>query len=173
VSFIPLVGPLISCIIDGTFVDMIKALSTGDWATLGMCALAFVPGGKALKGLKAFGAIEKTGIKANRVAGKTFEKQVIGKLGLDKGGRLAKQPGMKTYRVADAFDKAGNPYEIKHVGNLRVTDQIRDELRWAQANKKTLHIAYDPSWTENADVFAERLSKDFDPNSFRMVPVIP
>jgi hypothetical protein len=45
-SFIPVVGPLISCIVDGTFVDMIKALSTGDWATLGMCALAFVPGGK-------------------------------------------------------------------------------------------------------------------------------
>ena len=44
VSFIPVVGPLISCIIDGTFVDMINALSTGDWATLGMCALAFVPG---------------------------------------------------------------------------------------------------------------------------------
>ena len=39
--------------IDGTFVDMWNAIKSGDWATLGMCALAFVPGGKALKGLGA------------------------------------------------------------------------------------------------------------------------
>ncbi len=53
VSFIPLVGPLISCVIDGTFVDMFNAIMAGDWAAVGMCALAFVPGvggaGKALK----------------------------------------------------------------------------------------------------------------------------
>jgi len=52
VSFIPIVGPIISCIIDGTFVDMFNALMKGDWATVGMCAMGFVPG---LKGAtKAF-----------------------------------------------------------------------------------------------------------------------
>jgi RHS repeat-associated protein len=46
VSFIPIVGPILSCVIDGTFVDMWNAIRSGDWATLGMCALAFVPGMK-------------------------------------------------------------------------------------------------------------------------------
>ena len=55
VSFIPLVGPLISCIIDGTFVDMLSAIKSGDWVVLGMCALTFVPGGKVLKGWEAVG----------------------------------------------------------------------------------------------------------------------
>jgi hypothetical protein len=36
VSFIPIAGPLISCIIDGTFVDMWNAIKAGDWAMLAM-----------------------------------------------------------------------------------------------------------------------------------------
>ena len=36
VSFIPIAGPLISCIIDGTFVDMFSAIMTGNWAMVGM-----------------------------------------------------------------------------------------------------------------------------------------
>ncbi len=60
VSFIPVVGPLISCIMDGTFVDMLTAISAGDWAMVGMCALGFVGGGLGvLKGLKAFGGLSK------------------------------------------------------------------------------------------------------------------
>lgn len=51
VSFIPIVGPILSCVIHGTFVDMWNAIRSGDWATLGMCALSFVPGGKGLKGV--------------------------------------------------------------------------------------------------------------------------
>ncbi|MEW5747564.1 MAG: RHS repeat-associated core domain-containing protein [Candidatus Thermoplasmatota archaeon] len=65
-------GVLVSCLIDGTFIDMVTAISTGDWAMLGMCALAFIPGGKALKGLKGLGGlgdVAKVGKKApKRVA---------------------------------------------------------------------------------------------------------
>jgi len=46
-------------VIDGTFVDMLKAVSTGDWMALGLCAMAFVPGGNPLKGLKALGKSER------------------------------------------------------------------------------------------------------------------
>jgi hypothetical protein len=57
VSFIPVVGPLISCIVDGTFVDMLTAISSGDWAMVGMTVLGVVAGGAvgkmALKFLKA------------------------------------------------------------------------------------------------------------------------
>jgi hypothetical protein len=66
VSFIPVAGPLISCIIDGTFVDMLTAISNGDWAMVGMCALAFVPGGKALKGLGRFRRAPQLWLKAHQ-----------------------------------------------------------------------------------------------------------
>jgi len=36
VSFIPIAGPLISCIMDGTFVDMWNAIKAGDWGMLAM-----------------------------------------------------------------------------------------------------------------------------------------
>lgn len=48
VSFIPLVGPLMACVIDGTFTDMWEAIKRGDWGALALCAMAFVPGAKAL-----------------------------------------------------------------------------------------------------------------------------
>ncbi len=70
VSFIPLVGPIISCIIDGTFVDMFNALMKGDWATVGMCAMGFVPGLKSLKGLKAVGSLGGKGQKFMRYMSK-------------------------------------------------------------------------------------------------------
>jgi hypothetical protein len=162
VSFIPLVGPLISCIIDGTFVDMIKALSTGDWATLGMCALSFVPGaGKLAKlGVKS---VEKGGaqILKNRAVGKAFEKSVIGKLGLSKGGRLDKVGNMKTYRVADAFDSKGNLVEIKHVKQLRITDQTRDQFEWARASGKKVYFACDAGYATNVDAFSATLTKKY------------
>jgi len=89
VSFIPIAGPLISCIIDGTFVDMFSAIMTGNWAMLGMCALAFVPGaGKLAKvGLKS---LEKSVVKG-------MEKTVI-----KKGTRL--------YRVGSDVEKHGSWY---------------------------------------------------------------
>jgi len=35
-SFVPLVGPIVSCVIDGTFSDMISAIGRGDWTTFAM-----------------------------------------------------------------------------------------------------------------------------------------
>lgn len=48
-----------SCIVDGTFVDMLTAISSGDWAMLGMCCLAFIPDAKAVEGFKAVGGFGK------------------------------------------------------------------------------------------------------------------
>ena len=79
VSFIPVVGPLISCIVDGTFVDMLTAISSGDWAMLAMCAMAFVPGAKVMKGLKAVGGIgdlAKLGKKAPKIGVGSAKKRV-------------------------------------------------------------------------------------------------
>jgi len=163
-------GMLVSCVIDGTFVDMLKAVSTGDWAMLALSCAAFIPGGKALKGLKAVG---KTGITVNRAVGKSFERAVISKLGLQKAGtRLEKVGNMKTYRIADAFDKEGNLVEIKHVKQMRITDQTRDQLEWARENGKKVFFAYDASYTTNAKDFANSLSKKYD-GLFEMLPVIP
>lgn len=72
VSFIPLVGPLIACVIDGTFTDMWDAIKRGDWGALALCAMAFVPGGKALKGLKAV-----EGVGAKRIFGSYGELKKI------------------------------------------------------------------------------------------------
>jgi len=77
VSFIPLVSPLISCVIDGTFVDMWEAIKRGDWGALAMCAMAFVPGGKALKGLKFADDIGKST--------KSLRKNLIRATGKDPG----------------------------------------------------------------------------------------
>lgn len=101
VSFIPLVGPLISCVIDGTFVDMWNAIKSGDWAMLGMCAMAFVPGGKALKGLKAVGglgktskviasykALSKTAAKEGKQAHHLLEKRLATRLGISDPGSI-------------------------------------------------------------------------------------
>jgi hypothetical protein len=66
-------------VIDGTFVDMWDAIRSGDWATLGMCALSFVPGGKVLKGLKAVGGlgdVAKLGKKAPNVGMGAAKKRV-------------------------------------------------------------------------------------------------
>ncbi|OGS56759.1 MAG: hypothetical protein A3K60_08940 [Euryarchaeota archaeon RBG_19FT_COMBO_56_21] len=78
VSFIPLVGPILACVVDGTFVDMINALKNGDWAMLGMCALGFVPGMKQAKmGLKAVGSFSGKGQKFIRYMGEKEYKSVL------------------------------------------------------------------------------------------------
>ncbi len=60
VSFIPVAGPLISCIMDGTFVDMWNAIQRGDWGMLALSCAAFAPGMKQMKtGLKAFEKSER------------------------------------------------------------------------------------------------------------------
>jgi len=131
-----------------------------------------VPGLKSLKGLKAVGG---TGILKNRAIGKAFEKSVIKKLGLVREGeRIGKTGGMKTYRVADAFDRKGNLVEIKHAKQLRVTDQTRDQLEWARETGKKVYFAYDPSYTTNADSFARALRASPNEYSglFEMLPVV-
>ena len=99
VSFIPLVGPILACVVDGTFVDMINAIKNGDWAMLGMCALAFVPGGKALKGLKAVGWL-----------GKNAEKQALKNLVLEKGG--------KSMLKHDAYKSSKHFAESSHLSDI-------------------------------------------------------
>ena len=54
-----------------------------------------------------------------------------------------------------------------------MTDQIRDMITYAGANNKKLYIAYDPSYTRNADDFARKLSMEFDTSLFGMLPVFP
>jgi hypothetical protein len=142
VSFIPLVGPLISCIIDGTFVDMIKALSTGDWATLGMCALAFVPGGKIAGKLGAFAkkatgfadnlgkyakAVKKVPNPGGRLGGLAHRAKVaetvkdIESRGLRvKTEFYVKGDGVRRFADVAALDKKGNPVEIYQIGKARL-----------------------------------------------------
>ena len=65
ISMIPgigIAGLLLGCMMDGTFTDMLSALKAGDWAMLGMCALAFVPGMKQAKmGFKLLGHADDVG----------------------------------------------------------------------------------------------------------------
>ncbi|MGQ9587763.1 MAG: hypothetical protein ACUVT7_05205 [Thermoplasmata archaeon] len=73
ISMIPgvgIAGILIGCMLDGTFTDMFTAIRTGDWAMLALCSLAFVPGAKALKGLKAVGSFSGKGQKFTRYMSK-------------------------------------------------------------------------------------------------------
>jgi hypothetical protein len=70
ISFIPIAGPLISCIIDGTFVDMWNAIQRGDWASLALSCAAFVPGMKQAKtGFKLLGHADDVA-KASKKAAK-------------------------------------------------------------------------------------------------------
>ena len=98
VCFIPIVGPILSCVIDGTFVDMFKAIMKGDWATVGLCALAFVPGMKGVtKGLKAFGAVEKGVAKGAKAVGRTAETVTIKK-------------GTTLYRIGGVNEATGRSF---------------------------------------------------------------
>jgi hypothetical protein len=122
VSFIPIVGPILSCVIDGTFVDMWNAIKSGDWATFGMCALSFVPGGKSAKlGLKGLlgvgGGLGSAGLLASKMAkgskgiikqggGATadnFRKRLVAATGVNPKGMDAHH--MLPKSRADYFDK--------------------------------------------------------------------
>jgi len=102
-------GMLVSCVIDGTFVDMLKAVSTGDWAMLALSCAAFVPGGKALKGLKLAGHADDIGKITKRL--EKHLNKAIKKASLTSGQRAAllKNPGLeKAFRgtqIHAAFKK--------------------------------------------------------------------
>jgi RHS repeat-associated protein len=137
VSFIPLVGPILSCVIDGTFVDMFNAIMKGDWAMVGMCALSFVPGVKsAAKGLKlaAHGDdIFKLGKKGPNPFGKLGKPAHQAKVneiydGIIKNGNRAKKEyhvtgkGVNRYADVAALDKNGKAVEIYQVGKQRLDE---------------------------------------------------
>ncbi len=99
VSFIPIAGPLISCIIDGTFVDMWAAICAGDWKAVALAAVGVTLAGigigysvaKLLKTGKAVGKIEGLGTmgrgnvyKEGKLAGR-FSHEVRAEQMLGKG----------------------------------------------------------------------------------------
>jgi hypothetical protein len=146
VSFIPVVGPLISCIVDGTFVDMLTAISSGDWAMLGMCCMAFIPGAKVMKGLKAVGGIGKSSrvIGSFKVVSKTAGKE--GKqahhlipqrfaetLGVKSGDMPAvaltkaeHQPFTNAWRDAIPYKNGLGPLTTKTATRADITEACRD-----------------------------------------------
>jgi hypothetical protein len=95
-------------VIDGTFVDMWDAIRSGDWATLGMCALSFVPGGKTAKiGLKAVGAAKGLAKASKNVDVYRY----VNKKGLDKAlstGKIGSESKrgifVTTYKTGSASD---------------------------------------------------------------------
>jgi len=73
-------GVIVNCILDGTFIDMFTAITTGDWAMLAMSLACMVPGMKGLKGLKAIGGIgdiTKIGKKAPKLGVGAAKKRVV------------------------------------------------------------------------------------------------
>lgn len=109
-------GILVSCLIDGTFIDMMTAMRTGDWAMLGMCALAFIPGGNALKGLKAAGGLGKFLGKGDDLIRIRHYTNAPGKEIIEKSGHLKKgsyvtspseiRPGMNQRQIESALEIA-------------------------------------------------------------------
>ena len=89
ISFIPIAGPLISCIIDGTFVDMWNAIQRGDWATFALGMTNFVPGigGAGKIGSKALGGIQKA---ATKGFSEVAQKKALKQLALEAGGKTYK-----------------------------------------------------------------------------------
>ena len=140
VSFIPVVGPLISCIVDGTFVDMLSAISSGDWAMLGMCAMAFIPGAKVMKGLKAVGGIGK----ASRLA--------KGAPMMSDATEVLIKKGTKVHRAGDIGKYAhGGSYSQKSMKGM-TRGQIAKEcgIPTSTGNPLTHHIEY----VANQDFYA-------------------
>ncbi len=151
-SFIPIVGPLISCVIDGTFVDMFNAIMAGDWATVGMCALAFVPGGKVLKsGSKVLTAFSK----AEKVS-------ALEKLSLKAGG--------KTYKPSQHFiegthlDDIARKTEAKNIdetiSNIKgewnsasYAGKTGEDLKYDKFKSSTLTFVLDPEHSEIVTIF--------------------
>jgi len=134
VSFIPLVGPLVSCIIDGTFVDMLNAIKNGDWAMLALSCAAFVPGMKgATKGLKFFDK-EGSSILKNAAKGKAFENFLAKSKGYIKNNNVIKKvPGVGSWKPD--FIMGSKLAEAKAVtGTLSNTRQMNAMCQFAKSN---------------------------------------
>ena len=144
VSFIPIAGPILSCVIDGTFVDMFKAIMKGDWATVGLCALAFVPGMKGVgKSLKALGAVEKgvgKAAKAGAKGEKLFAKSNFRKNLIEVTG---KNPGksMEAHHVLpQKFQKLFKSSGVDNIHNPKYGSW------WETAGHRQNAYAYNKDW---------------------------
>jgi hypothetical protein len=89
-------GVLVSCLIDGSFVDIYNAVRSGDWGMLALSLTAFIPGGKAIKGLKGLSAIGDIS--------KTTKAKSLGELALKKGRTTFKFSGNGLEHAAKHFD---------------------------------------------------------------------
>lgn len=126
VGFIPLVGPLLSCVIDGTFVDMFSAIMKGDWAMVGMCALAFVPGVGGLGKLGKFASHADDVSRAVKAAGKSKRIAIIGE---DMKGRVlpfAKRLESKGLKVETFTPSKG----------LSMNQALEENAQWVRNLKK-------------------------------------
>ncbi len=131
VSFIPIAGPLISCIIDGTFVDMWNAIQSGDWATLALGCVAFIPGAGKMAKLGTKG-LEKVGLKTVNSFGKSAEKKALKGLVLEKAGRSYRFSGGAKGSLNHMVEQnhLGQIAGKLHTKNLDDTmDAIRQEWR--------------------------------------------
>ena len=114
---------------------MINALKNGDWAMLGMCALAFVPGMKQAKtGFKMLGHADDLGKAAKKVPnpwgklGKPAHQAKVNEIAKDienRGLQVKKElhvtkNGVNRYADVAALDKNGNPVEVYQVGKQRL-----------------------------------------------------
>jgi hypothetical protein len=151
VSFTPIVGPILSCVIDGTFVDMWNAIRSGDWATFGMCALTFVPCGKVLKGAAGVvkGGLKTFGRGALNDVVKGMEKTVIKK-------------GTKIFRAGNDIEPHGRWYtktplkglsrqEVKLGTNLPATNPATTVYEFEARRDFVAYVGR----SENAGVFDE------------------
>jgi len=158
VSFIPIAGPLISCIIDGTFVDMFSAIMTGNWAMVGMCALAFVPGaGKLAKvGLKSF---EKVGIKSLEKSVAKFKPYKILSKEASKEGKEAHH--LLEKRLAERLgitDSGTIPsVALTRAEHQKITNELRKEIAYgtdySTLSNAEIRNAYASVYGEGSDWF--------------------
>jgi len=119
-------GMLVSCVIDGTFVDMLKAVSTGDWAMLALSCAAFVPGVGMLGKLGKFASHADDVSRAVKAAGKSKRIAIIGE---DMKGRVlpfAKKLESKGLKVETFTPSKG----------LSMNQALEENAQWIRNLKK-------------------------------------
>jgi len=134
-------GVLVSCLLDGTFTDMISAICTGDWGTLGMCALAFIPGAKALKGLKAIG-------KADKVIGKALKSSddITKATKNNFRKRLIETTGKNPGRSAEAHHALPQAHEKFFASKGIDVHDTKYGAWWETASHRSNAYAYNKDW---------------------------
>ena len=140
-----------SCLIDCSFVDIYNAVRSGDWGMLALSLTAFIPGGKALKGLKAVGGLGKTSkvIASYKALSKTAANE--GKQAhhlLEK--RLAKRLGISDPGSIPAVALTKGEHQA-------VTNALRKEIAYgtdySQLSNAQIRNAYGNVYGESSDWF--------------------